>query len=68
MIQHDSILAPAQCGGPICDLDGKVVGLNIARAGRVESFALPAAVVRESVKKLLETHHTSTAAAPTPER
>jgi serine protease Do len=67
VIQHDSILKPAECGGPICDLDGKVVGLNIARAGRVESYALPAAVVRESVKKLLETYHTSTTApAPQP--
>ncbi len=65
VIQHDSVLKPAECGGPLVDLDGKAVGLNIARAGRVESFALTAAVVRDAVKKLLETHHTSTA-APTP--
>jgi serine protease Do len=62
VIQHDSILKPSECGGPICDLDGKVIGLNIARAGRVESYALPASVVRDCVKKLLETHHTSTTA------
>jgi serine protease Do len=62
-IQHDSMLRPSDCGGPIVDLDGKAVGLNIARAGRVESFALPATVVREAVKKLLETHQTSAAAA-----
>ncbi|MEX2173374.1 MAG: PDZ domain-containing protein [Pirellulaceae bacterium] len=62
VIQHDSILTPAQCGGPLVDLDGKVVGINIARAGRVETYALTAPVVREVVKKLLETHHTSTAA------
>jgi serine protease Do len=57
-IQHDSVLTPQQCGGPILDLEGKAIGLNIARAGRVESFALPAALVQETVKKLLETHLT----------
>jgi serine protease Do len=60
VIQHDSVLKPEECGGPIVDLDGKAVGINIARAGRVESYALPAALVREAVKKMLETHQTST--------
>jgi len=60
VIQHDSVLTPKQCGGPIVDLDGKAVGINIARAGRVESFALPGSVVRAAVKKLLETQQTST--------
>jgi serine protease Do len=59
-IQHDSVLKPSECGGPVVDLDGKVVGLNIARAGRVESYALPASVVRETVDKLLQTELTST--------
>jgi len=65
-IQHDSVLRPADCGGPIVDLDGKAVGLNIARAGRVESYALPAALVRDTVAKLLETHLTSAPAANAP--
>jgi serine protease Do len=59
VLQHDSVLKPSECGGPIVDLDGKAVGLNIARAGRVESYALTGPVVQEAVKKLLETHHTS---------
>ncbi len=54
-IQHDSVLKPADCGGPVVDLDGKVIGLNIARAGRVESYALPAATVRDAVDKMLRT-------------
>jgi hypothetical protein len=33
----------------------KAVGLNIARAGRVESYALPASVVQEFVAKVLDT-------------
>jgi serine protease Do len=60
VIQHDTVLKPSECGGPLVDLDGKAVGINIARAGRVETFALPSSVVREAVKKMLETHHTST--------
>jgi serine protease Do len=61
VIQHDSILKPSECGGPLVDLDGKAVGINIARAGRVESFALPGSVVREAVKKILETQHQTAA-------
>lgn len=51
-IQHDTVLKPYECGGPIVDLDGKCLGINIARAGRVESYALPANLVREVVEKL----------------
>jgi serine protease Do len=61
-IQHDSVLRPDECGGPVVDLDGKVIGLNIARAGRVESYALPVLIVREAVDKLLKTELTSTPA------
>src|SRR4051812_32300241 len=61
-IQHDSVLRPTECGGPIVNLDGKVVGLNIARAGRVESYALTASIVRETVEKLLQTELTSATA------
>lgn len=52
-IQHDTVLKPTECGGPLCNLDGKVVGLNIARAGRVSSFALPAAEVRQLLPDLM---------------
>ncbi|MEX1223111.1 MAG: PDZ domain-containing protein [Pirellulales bacterium] len=45
-LQHDTFLLPNQCGGPLCDLDGKAVGVNIARAGRVNSYAVPASVVK----------------------
>jgi serine protease Do len=54
-IQHDSVLRPIDCGGPVVDLDGKVIGLNIARAGRVESYALPAGLVQETIARLLKT-------------
>jgi serine protease Do len=45
ILQHDQVLKPTDCGGPVVDLDGKAVGINIARAGRVESYALPTEAV-----------------------
>jgi serine protease Do len=50
--QHDSMLNSKTCGGPIVDLSGKVVGINIARAGRVSSLALTAATVRPVIERL----------------
>lgn len=44
-IQHDCLLRPNQCGGPLVDLDGNVIGINIARSDRVSSLALSADVI-----------------------
>lgn len=55
VIQHDTVLAPQHCGGPLIDVDGKVVGLNIARAGRVCCYALPANTVAKAVGEMLST-------------
>jgi serine protease Do len=53
ILQHDTVLAPGNCGGPLVDLEGKVVGINIARAGRTETYAAPAAAVRELLADLM---------------
>jgi serine protease Do len=45
-------LQPWLCGGPLVNLDGKAVGLNIARAGRVTTYALPAKLVKKILKNL----------------
>jgi serine protease Do len=55
VFQHDTILRPIDCGSPVLDLDGRAVGINIARAGRTETFALPAAVVQKVVARLIPT-------------
>ena len=47
VISHDADLDPSSCGGPIFDLEGNFVGLNIARNSRVRSYALPSAVIRK---------------------
>jgi serine protease Do len=51
-IQHDTVLQAWQCGGPLVNLEGKAIGLNIARAGRVASYALPADLVRQAIHQL----------------
>ncbi len=52
ILQHDLLIKPRDCGGPLVDLDGKALGVNIARAGRTESFALPSEAVRALLPEL----------------
>ncbi len=42
-LQTDMQLKPRECGGPVVDLDGEVIGMTIARTDRTRSFVLPAA-------------------------
>jgi serine protease Do len=51
--QSDTVLKPKDCGGPVCDLDGHVLGINIARAGRVESYAVPSEVITPVLADLM---------------
>ncbi len=51
-IEHDTVLQPWLCGGPLANLDGKAIGLNIARAGRVTTYALPAGLVKRIFERL----------------
>lgn len=51
-IYHDTILTKTTVGGPLIDLSGNVVGVNISRSLRHRSLALPAA----SVLAFLDTH------------
>ncbi|HUO10785.1 MAG TPA: PDZ domain-containing protein [Phycisphaerae bacterium] len=52
VFQHDTVIRPVDCGGPIVDLSGKVIGINIARAGRTETYALPADIVVPMIEPL----------------
>jgi S1-C subfamily serine protease len=40
-VQHDSTLSPALCGGPVVNSSGQAAGINIARASRIATLALP---------------------------
>ncbi|MEZ6057301.1 MAG: PDZ domain-containing protein [Planctomycetaceae bacterium] len=55
VLQHDSVLAPAECGAAAVNLSGKAIGVNIARAGRTETYTLPAATVVPIIAKLMQT-------------
>ena len=45
VFQHDAILRAADCGGPVVDLDGRAIGLNISRPSRAATYAIPADVI-----------------------
>ncbi len=45
VLQHDTALRPVDCGGPLVDLTGRAVGINIARAGRTETYTVPVDVL-----------------------
>lgn len=65
IIQHDSFLLPQDCGGPIVNLNGEAIGINIARAARVASYAVPAADVIKFIDEYREGKHlVSTTATP----
>lgn len=50
--QQDTVLSPEECGGPVVNLDGKAVGINIARAGRTATYVLPADLILEKIEDL----------------
>ena len=41
VFQHDAALMPNQCGGPLCDLSGRIIAINIARRARESTLAIP---------------------------
>ena len=54
VIQHDTIITPEQCGGPLVDVHGRVVGINIARAERISTYAIPTVTAREIATTLIQ--------------
>jgi len=52
IIQHDMPLSPKAMGGPLMDLQGRVIGINIARYDRVATYALPADLVQILIQKM----------------
>lgn len=54
VFQHDTPLFPEECGGPIFDLSGNVIGINIARGGRAASYAIPSSHILKILPDLLK--------------
>jgi len=55
VVFHDVTIEPEECGGPLVDLNGRVVGLNISRALRVASYAIPASEIAQLRRSLAAT-------------
>ncbi len=53
VIQHDAVVPAQNVGSPLVDSRGRVVGMNIARADRMKTYALPSRVVAPAVERML---------------
>ena len=51
-IRHDALLGPRDVGAPLVDLQGRVIGLQIAHADRSTNWALPAATLRSVLAEI----------------
>jgi serine protease Do len=54
VMQHDILGSRSVVGGPLLDLDGRCIGMNIARANRAESFAIPMEDLKELAGRLMK--------------
>jgi len=54
VIAHDGVIDPSDCGGPVIDLNGKFVGVNVSRAMRTTTFVVPATVIQRLVQRYQE--------------
>lgn len=51
VLQSDMRPEPNQIGGPVVDLEGRAIGITVARADRTRSFIMPSAAVMEMLAK-----------------
>ena len=52
VLQHCIPLKPEECGGPLVDLDGTCLGINVSRAGRIKTYAIPASDLQDLMGEL----------------
>jgi S1-C subfamily serine protease len=59
LIQTDASINPGNSGGPLCDIDGRVVGVNTLISGmsRGLGFAIPMNVVKNIATQLIDDGH-----------
>ena len=50
VIQSDMPIHPNDVGAPVVDLDGKVIGIAIARSSRIKTFVIPSKTILELLK------------------
>ena len=54
VMQHDILGSRSVVGGPLLDLEGRCIGMNIARANRSESYAIPVEDLKELAARLMK--------------
>lgn len=54
VLQHDILGTSKLVGGPLLDLEGRCIGMNIARANRAESFAIPVEDLKALAERLMK--------------
>ena len=54
VLQTDIPFSARTIGGPLLNLQGKCIGMNIARANRAESFAIPVEDIKTLITKLMK--------------
>lgn len=52
VFEHASPLLVTECGGPLVDLEGQALGINVARNGTYGSMAVPAEAIRRLLPEL----------------
>ncbi|MEG2328210.1 MAG: PDZ domain-containing protein [Akkermansia sp.] len=53
VFQTDMTLLPERAGCPVINLEGKVIGMALSRAGRMETYILPSWVIHELAQGLV---------------
>lgn len=51
VIAHDARVKARDCGGPVFDTDGNLVGVNIARFSRTQCYILPTNQIKNLIEK-----------------
>ncbi len=51
-LQHDGLVWASSCGGPVVGLDGRCFGINIGRADRICTFALPENEIKAAISRI----------------
>ena len=54
VIQHDLPLPKEAMGGPLFNIDGECVGINIARVDRVTIYSLPSEIIKDMTENLVK--------------
>ena len=50
VIVQDAAILASECGGPVFDVNGRFIGINIARHSRTSTIIMPAVVIAEFCK------------------